>query len=292
MIRILWPMGAILAIWDRFRCDARSTAGGRGADGGAAAGCEAAFWRTPLGRRSLEIENPLLEQLVASLHGESVLWVGAYPDSAKCLENCMIRNPMLLAPQGGTEAAEPPGPAAFHAALEELPFQSRALDGIVLHHALEGVSDARVALREAARTLAPGGRLIVVGYNPFSLLGLRRGYARVVPDVLSARRLTNPLRLFDWLTLLGLELDRTPLYAGLGLLLDRRSERPVPPRDVDDPSVLRNLPFGGIMALSATKKVGNYRIKWAQPVPPPRLAPVAYPRVASWQREEAREDAS
>ena len=61
------------------------------------------------------------------------------------------------------------------AAAESLPFASRSLDLILSHEVLEHVADDRRALREMARVLAPGGRVIVFVPNrgyPFETHGI------------------------------------------------------------------------------------------------------------------------
>ena len=97
-----------------------------------------------------------------------------------------------------------------------LPLPAASVDGVVLHHALETSLDRRGALREAARVLRPGGRLLILGINPVSLWLLAK------PAV--AFRHMKPVsvpRLRDWLALLGLERDSKTVY------LNYRSVLPV-----------------------------------------------------------------
>ena len=72
------------------------------------------------------------------------------------------------------------------------------------------MTDPRAGLREAARVLAPGGRIVIVGFNPISLFGIRRIYGKWADDVFSQRCFVNPIRLFDWLELLGFSMDAKP----------------------------------------------------------------------------------
>ena len=180
-------------------------------------------------------------------------------------------------------------PAPDCAELEALPFKSNSIDGVVLHHALETTQDPRIALREVTRVLAPGGRVIICGFNPLSLVGVRRLYARLLEDALSDQRLVNPLRLFDWLTLLGYELDCKPLYTGIGLPFKRLQEK------VDLPKLERwersanpraTLPFGSLLVVSARKQSVSVRPQWRGLKERRRLAPVAYPSVSSWQKSK------
>ena len=245
---------------------------------------ESPFWATPLGEHTLSAESEFLHQATRRVHGDAVLWVGSAPAAASVMKRGMIRVPLYLNQQksetDGKLHAEFP---SFTAELEELPFQTASLDAVVLHHALETVADPRVALREAVRVLTPGGRLIIAGFNPWSLVGVRRLYARCSarfkPDVLVQRRLVNPIRLFDWLTVLGFELDAPPAYGGPGLFFNR-TRFAVAPRPASA------LPFGGVLVVSAMKKSQHMHFRFTTPERKPRLAPVTYPRVASWERSD------
>lgn len=106
---------------------------------------------------------------------------------------------------------------ALHCDFDALPFDSNSLDLVVLPHALEVARDPHLALREVERVLMPEGRVVVVGFNPTSLWGLRQQFGRwrerLAPD--SKRALFLPRagefmryrRLRDWLRLLSFEVE-------------------------------------------------------------------------------------
>ena len=202
---------------------------------------------TKFGRRLLAEECASLDKCARRLHGDALLWSGPVPDAAQCLRRCMAPSRLYLADVG---RASPEGLSGLAASLCALPLRNASLNGLVLHHSLEAQADPRPALREVSRVLAPGGRLVVCTFNGFSAWGLRRLYGRFRQDVFSDLKFINPLRLFDWLTLLGLELDGRPRYLGYGA-----------PLDVGQPSgkvaawlggALR--PVGGVLLLSAIKQ--------------------------------------
>ena len=87
----------------------------------------------------------------------------------------------------------------------ELPFAAESLDLVVLPHLLECSSEPHQILREAERVLRPEGELIVTGFNPISLWGVRKlfGGAGVAPW---NAEFVSVLRMKDWLEILNFEI--------------------------------------------------------------------------------------
>jgi ubiquinone/menaquinone biosynthesis C-methylase UbiE len=59
----------------------------------------------------------------------------------------------------------------------DLPLADQAADAAVMHQVLHFLSDPQRAVREAARVLAPGGRLLIVDFAPHELEFLREQFA-------------------------------------------------------------------------------------------------------------------
>jgi SAM-dependent methyltransferase len=150
-----------------------------------------------------------------------------------------------------------PGPGvAFVARAERLPIPKRSLDGLLLAHTIERSRYPHEVLREAERVLRGGGRMVLLGFNPVSVLGMRRlvaggGYPPGLEQLVGTRRLR------DWLSLLGFDVTVANRYyaawpGGNGL-----GER------------LRQLPFTwGAYMLVAVKRVYNVRplrSRWRAP---------------------------
>ena len=253
-----------------------------------------ALWESALGHRLLEAQLATLATHVRRLHGNTALWVGETPEPAQLLQQCMVRDSLYLTTAAfgaaasdsasiGSPVLEMP---CLNGELDALPFAKHQFDGIVLHHALERSVDPRTGLREAARVLAPGGRIVIAGFNPVSLFGLRRGYAEWVSDPFSARRFVNPLRLFDWLELLGLALEAKPAYVDYRLPV-------LPPQSLHKVTAwissrkggwpaaewLKRTPLGGMMIVSAIKRALPLSLVRSNNNPRSRLAPIGYSKV-------------
>lgn len=92
---------------------------------------------------------------------------------------------------------------------ENLPFETQSIDLLVLPHVLECSSDPHQILREAERVLVPEGRLVISGFNPWSLWGVSDRVPGIDPLLPVPAHLQVSLpRLKDWFKLLSLELDR------------------------------------------------------------------------------------
>ncbi len=90
---------------------------------------------------------------------------------------------------------------------EALPFANQSLDLIALPHVLDFCADPHQVLREVERVLVPEGRLLITGFNPWSLWGLKK-LRRGSEQPWDGHFVALP-RLKDWLSLLGLEMRQS-----------------------------------------------------------------------------------
>lgn len=93
---------------------------------------------------------------------------------------------------------------------EELPFASQSIDLVILPHVLEFAESPHQILREVERILIPEGQLIISGFNPASIWGLRQALGKVtsahfLPEYAEFISLS---RIKDWLKLLDMETNR------------------------------------------------------------------------------------
>lgn len=96
------------------------------------------------------------------------------------------------------------GPADVLADPHWLPFPENSLDLVVLPHALEFSLEPHRLLREVHRTIRPDGQLLIAGFNPFSLYGVKRYFGREQAPPWNGSFIAL-YRLKDWLALLGFE---------------------------------------------------------------------------------------
>lgn len=165
----------------------------------------ASWLETPAGHYVRAWEQAQLDALTADIFGFNAVQIGlpqinalaANRMSHKWLSN--TDRPVLSGQQ-----------VAVTHDFSELPFASQSLDLVILPHVLEFAAEPHQVLREVDRVLIPEGRVIVCGFNPASLWGLRQlagglaGTSFLPPD---GEFISFP-RLRDWLKLLNMEVDR------------------------------------------------------------------------------------
>ena len=189
--------------------------------------------QTPAGRYVLDWEQQHLDAAVADLFGYHALQLGLpellalrgnrmphrwlATDSVQVADAALARKPVAVDPFADTDPAPlVMAEVALHCDFDALPFDSQSLDLVVLPHALELARDPHLALREVERVLVPEGRVVIVGFNPASLWGLRQrlGRLRRVPSGMPRRSFLPDAgefigyrRLRDWLRLLSFEVE-------------------------------------------------------------------------------------
>ena len=215
---------------------------------------------TPPGRYLLAWEQAQLDRVVVDLFGFHALQLGL-PELDALRANRMPHQ--WLASAGG---AAPVRAAALYCDADALPFPARSLDLVVLPHALELARDPHLTLAEVERVLVPEGRVVILGFNPTSLWGLRQlgGRLRRRLGARGALFLPRPgefigyWRLRDWLRLLSFEVEggrfggyRPPLasagWLGRFAWMDRIGDRWWPV-------------FGAVYMLVAVKRVRGMRL--------------------------------
>ncbi len=129
-----------------------------------------------------------------------------------------------------------------------LPIESRSAELVVASHVLEFSLAPHIVLREIARVLAPEGTLLLVAFNPFSLLGLQKTL-RLSRGVPWSGHYYAQRKIHDWLRLLGFK-----ILCSQGIsqpFFHRFVQRFVPGLVSAD----KLYDFGGMYAIKAKKQV-------------------------------------
>ncbi len=159
------------------------------------------WFETPFGQAILQREHNCSTTLLRDLAGYRAAQLGVSAEHS-LLHNCRQAHCFTLTAARGAGAAQPSGVCELTA----LPLPSNAIDLAVLHHTLDFSPDPHSVLNEAARVVVPGGYLVLVGFNPYSLFGFAKWPAALWSEHPVWRR--NSLRvgrLLDWLRLLGFQ---------------------------------------------------------------------------------------
>ena len=261
---------------------------------------------TPAGEYLLDWEQRYVDVAVADVFGFHAVQLGL-PEHDALRTNRMPHR--WLADDQGSRVVESGGVTeeesnriGLSCDFDALPFDSNSLDLVVLPHALELARDPHRALREVERVLMPEGRVVIIGFNPASLWGMRQqtGHARrrlglgaSLPTYLpGGGEFIAYHRLRDWLRLLSFEVEagrfgcyRPPMTSQKWLSrfdwMDAAGDRWWPV-------------LGAVYAITAVKRVRGMRLVGlakAQRVKPKRAAAVvtqAEPHRKEWVAASAQ----
>ncbi len=193
----------------------------------------------------LATERELVQPVLDRLFGYHILQIGCGAEHS-LIGQSPVGHKIIFAPTWQ------PGNKLPVADIEELPLPSDSIDVVLIHHALDFTADCHRLLREATRVLRPGGRMVIVGFNPVSAWGLWRLFKRkgLVPW---SGRFISRTRLADWCQLLNLKIELSecaahfPPLAMAGLLRSAQRWEHLGNR--------LHSPLGGVYLLNCVKQV-------------------------------------
>ncbi|MCW8983365.1 MAG: class I SAM-dependent methyltransferase [Gammaproteobacteria bacterium] len=151
------------------------------------------WYRTQLGRRVVIEERELLVAQLPRLFGYTLLQIGG-ASLVDALDCSPIQQKVILGDEGSVDCLA-----------EQLPIASDSIDLVILPHAIELSDDPHQLLREVERVLIPEGHLLILGFNPWSLWGLRWLITRNRCQFPWSAQFHSASKLGDWLSLLGFE---------------------------------------------------------------------------------------
>ena len=155
---------------------------------------ESRWFDTPLGRYLAEREQSYFDRAVADVFGYNALQLGL--PEMDLLQASRIPLKVHAHRSPGSELR-----TDFH----DLPLAGNSIDLVVMPHVLEFHEHPHQILREVNRVLMPEGHLVLACFNPWSLWGIRRAFARSSEFPWQGRFINLP-RVKDWLGLLGFEI--------------------------------------------------------------------------------------
>ena len=152
----------------------------------------------------------MVRSALQQVFGDHLLQIGGWGEPGIFLEGARTRFQTMVDTQ-------PDRWVAAAMSQQRLAISSDSVDAVLLPHTLEVSQEPHAVLREVHRILRPEGHLLLLGFNPFSWLGLRhqfaaRGFPPGFVQHMSQRRIG------DWLRLLSLSIENVvPIRLSISL---------------------------------------------------------------------------
>jgi SAM-dependent methyltransferase len=159
------------------------------------------WFETRLGQALLAQEQACLEQMAASVFGYHAVQIGVTSPHFELLRQSPARNRILLDSGSWQPAVHIRADPRF------LPLASDSIDGVMLPHTLDFSPDPHQLVREVERILIPEGKVVLSGFNPWSLWGVSRLFHRRWGRMPWCGHFFSPKRVQDWFSLLGFDLE-------------------------------------------------------------------------------------
>lgn len=151
------------------------------------------------GQQLLAAEQAELDRVLPGLFGRCIVQVGSWGPGRAQIEQAQMPLRLVL----GT-AMDAGSDAVIQS--DALPLAKGQADAVLLPHSLEYAHSPHRLLREADRLLSPRGHLIVLGFNPVSLWGLRHLIGLPHAALPPGARFLTLHRVIDWMNLLDMDI--------------------------------------------------------------------------------------
>lgn len=161
-----------------------------------------------LGQRVHALECKLVSEALTQVFGWQMLQIGAWGQTHSLMDAARTQRKAVLMHEV-TQVSE--SVMTIQSRTDSLAIASDSVDAVLLPHTLECTVDPHELLREVERILSGEGQLIILGFRPFSMWGVRDAFAvKGFPP--GTERLIGERRLRDWLKLLGFEITEARRY--------------------------------------------------------------------------------
>lgn len=160
--------------------------------------------QTPLGEALLQQEARVVEEALDGVFGEECLQLGLWGEKRAFLRYTRTQHCSVI-------AASKDGEPCVIGDMHRLPIDSDSVDAVLLPHTLDFSDRPHAILREVDRVLRRDGKIIILGFRPGGLWGLRRLIpgAGIPP---AADHLISERRMKDWLQLLDMRIQGSTGY--------------------------------------------------------------------------------
>lgn len=216
-----------------------------------------------LGSCLIELEQQELMQLLNKHFGKNALLIGV-PNQHELLSATSISQQAVLTPLLNTNRVPSCSHCYIETNLHELPILTGSIDLVLLPHTLEFVDTPRQLLAEACRIVRPEGLIVICGFNPYSLWGLKKFLTKQKMVAPWAGNFIHASKIKNWLQLVDFFLEKqkftnfkppitSPLFRHLDFL-EKIGSKCFPM-------------FGGVYMLFARAKViplTPIKLKWKQ----------------------------
>ena len=211
------------------------------------------WYQGEIGQRVLQAEQALIKDFLSNAFGYQLLQLSA-TSKANLIYESRIQSNVICHPLSSVPNQDHTieSPARTVCLFDELPFAEDSFDAVVLHHAQEFVANPHNVLREVERIVIPNGKIMIIGFNPWSLLGLYSSIAGISKKSMWRNHLLSKQRMVDWLILLGFKVTsswvthhRPPIK--VARIFDNMT--------INKHPLWRSIPFGGVYCISAVKRV-------------------------------------
>lgn len=158
---------------------------------------------SPRARAVMGWERDVLARLWTRFYGHSALVIGSWGEH------------LPIFPQRWrveTIGHEPGTHCAALSDLRQLPIPDSSADLVILRHSLSFAPSPHQLLREADRVLSQRGQLVILGFSPWSWLGLASHLPIRSAQFPRGMQMLRAARLVDWLHLLNFRVEEQGHY--------------------------------------------------------------------------------
>ncbi|SHF73523.1 Methyltransferase domain-containing protein [Modicisalibacter ilicicola DSM 19980] len=233
------------------------------------------YWASPAGKAHWQAERACIGPVCERLFGVRSLHLGMAP---RLTDMCPIRHSLAWSPT--RELAEDEACLVCNPGTLPLPDDSLSL--VVVHHLLEVAPEPHRVLQEATRVVADNGCLVIFGWFPLGVEGLRRVCSRSRSSLPWRGKWRTPGRLRDWLEFVDFEIERVD-YCGF-----RLPGRPPGNARLESLGRRYNLPLGDTYMIRARRRMQRAQIVRPRLATPAMGRPMLgnSPRIVAEQERE------